>query len=76
MNFSRLVPRLFCASLALGGVLIAAPGEDVKIESSLLTALSLDEEAAAPFFIVFGEKPDLSGANKIKDKTARGKFVG
>ena len=51
MNFSRLAPRLFCASLALGGLLIAAPGEDAKIESSLLTALSLDEEAAAPFFI-------------------------
>ena len=53
MNFYRLAPRLFCASLALGGLLMAAPGEDAKIESSLLTALALDEEAAAPFFIVF-----------------------
>src|SRR5205814_10033405 len=67
---------LLFSCVALSGLLIAAPGEDAKIESQLLTALSLDEYAAAPFFVVFGEKPDLSSATRIKNKTARGKFVG
>src|SRR5438552_19166301 len=75
----KLFPRasmLLGVCIALGGFLIAAPGEDAKIETSLLTALSIDEEAAAPFFIVFGDRPDLTPANQIKDKAARGKFVG
>src|SRR6266481_817103 len=68
--------RFLFACVALGGLLTAAPGDDAKIEKSLLATLSSDEDATAPFFIVFGEKPDLSPAGKIKDKTSRGKFVG
>src|SRR4029078_6925964 len=56
--------------------LIAAPGDDAKIEKSLLSKLTDDEEAAQNFFVVFAEKPDLSRADSIKDKAARGKFVG
>src|SRR6476660_7548160 len=68
--------RLLFAGMALGGLLTAAPGDDAKIEKSLLATLSSDEDATAAFFVVFGEKPDLSPAGKIKDKSARGKFVG
>src|SRR5258708_3261240 len=64
------------ACLAFAGLLIAAPGDDAKIENTLLAQLASDEEATANFFVVFAEKPDLSQADNIKDKAARGKFVG
>jgi subtilisin family serine protease len=56
--------------------LLAAPGPDAKIESKLLTRLAADEDATAPFFVVFGERPDLGPAFSMRNKADRGRFVG
>jgi subtilisin family serine protease len=52
-----------------------APDTDYKIDSSLLNKLTEDESATASFFLVFGERPDLSSASRNPDRAKRGAAV-
>jgi len=61
--------------LVLGGGAWAAPGTDYKIDRNLMNALADDEEAIVPFFVVFGERPNLAPARAMRDRAARGRFV-
>ncbi len=56
----------------VGSLPLAA--NDAKIHAELWRALTVEENATAPFFIVFGEKPDLRAA-RSRSKTDRAKFV-
>lgn len=74
MQLSRFFP-LSAAALLLSFTAAAAPPSDAKIEPKLLTALASDEEAVAPFFVVFGEQPNLAAAYAIRNRVDRGRFV-
>ncbi|MBI3934725.1 MAG: S8 family serine peptidase [Acidobacteria bacterium] len=52
-----------------------AQGTDYKIDQELMRVLSEDAEAAAPFFVVFGERANVKPATRIGDRAARGRFV-
>ena len=59
----------------LASVLYAGPGTDYKIERGLMDRLANDDDATAPFFVVFGERADLTPAYRISDRQARARFV-
>jgi subtilisin family serine protease len=61
---------LLSVAAALGG-----PRDDAKIDRGLLGRLSDDENAAAPFFVVFAEKANVKPAHRIANRGARGRFV-
>jgi hypothetical protein len=67
--------RLVCILLVVALVVAAAPGTDYKIDRDLLNELADDEGATAAFFVVFGERPDLSRAYQMSDRATRGRFV-
>lgn len=52
-----------------------AADTDYKIDRGLMAALSDDSEAAAPFFVVFGERAELKPAYRIANRAQRGRFV-
>ncbi len=54
---------------------VAAADTDYKIDPGLMKTLTDSEEAVAPFFVVFGERPSLAPAHYMRDWTARGRFV-
>ena len=55
--------------------LYAGPGTDYKIGPELMNRLADDADATAPFFVVFGERPQLEQAYRIPDRLARARFV-
>src|SRR5439155_8908108 len=62
---------VFLTALALH----ASPGTDSKIDAGLMSRLADDDDAKAPFFVVFGERPDLTPAYRISNRQARAQFV-
>ncbi|MGH8248469.1 MAG: peptidase S8, partial [Gammaproteobacteria bacterium] len=63
--------------LMLAGVTAAvAANYDYKIDKKLLAALADDSDATAPFMIVFGERANLNAAYSIRNRVARGQWVG
>ncbi len=61
--------------LVAAGTLQAGPGTDYKIDRGLMDRLADDEDARAPFFVVFGDRADLAPAQRIPDRLARAQFV-
>src|ERR1051326_2687903 len=65
-----------CAWLILAALCLQAdPGSDAKIHPSLMVRLTQDEDAKAPFFVVFGDRPNLAPARGIVNRQARAQFV-
>lgn len=63
------------ALLGVAAALLADPGTDYKIDPGLMSRLADDAEATAPFFVVFGERPNLAPAHRMTDRAARARFV-
>ena len=72
----RWCARIFLLPLLAVSVLRGAPDADYKIDPALMEKLADDEGATAPFFVVFGERPQLEQAYRIPDRLARARFVG
>jgi len=68
----RGVPVLLLLAAA---ALWAGAGPDYKIDRELMTQLTEDSEATAPFYVVFGAKAQVKPAHRINDKTERAKSV-
>lgn len=62
-----------CLVAILGGS-FQLPAADYKISPQLMKQLTEDENAAAPFFVVFGERPSLAPAYRMNYQS-RGAFV-
>src|SRR5438309_11299639 len=62
---------VFLTALALH----ASPGTDSKIDAGLMSRLADDDDAKAPFFVAFCERPDLTPAYRIFSRKARVNFV-
>src|SRR5437016_3615265 len=83
MNFLKIqmitrpkVRRIAVITLLFSAVgLFAAPDTDYKFDRSLLNKLTEDEGATAPFFVVFGERPDLAAASRNPNRANRGGVV-
>jgi subtilisin family serine protease len=57
----------------IGALLLAST--DAKIDRGLMNTLAEDEDATAPFFVVFGDRANLKPAHAIRDWNARGRSV-
>ncbi len=73
--FFRAVIFCWLVLLPAGAIAQAVPGTDYKIDPDLLGALSSTDDATAPFFVVFGERPQLEAASRIGNLPARRRFV-
>src|SRR5215467_10284787 len=68
--------RIAIITLLFGAVsLFAAPDNDFKIDTGLLKTLTEDESSASPFFVVFGDRPNLAAAARIPNRANRGAAV-
>jgi subtilisin family serine protease len=68
--------RIAFATLLFSAIgLFAAPNTDYKIDRNLLNKLTEDAGATAPFFVVFGERPDLASASTNLNRSNRGAAV-
>src|SRR5262249_25659742 len=61
-------------TIALSPALSAAD-PDTKIDKGLISTLTDSDDGTGAFFVVFGERSNLSQAQRISNWAARGKFV-
>jgi len=72
---SRLAVAVLLLASGAVGAFGAPPSADHKIDGVLIRALADDEAATAPFFVVFGERPNLAAALSMRDRAARRRMV-
>jgi hypothetical protein len=54
---------------------VFASADDSKIDRALMTRLTDEADAIAPFFVVFGERADLKSAYRIANRAERARVV-
>jgi subtilisin family serine protease len=74
-HHKRLPLLAFLGLLAIVGGAAASPDTDAKIDEKLIAAMMDSDDGTAPFFVVFGERPSLEAASRIRDWAARGRVV-